>query len=265
MTEHPLANHPKPPPRGEDLPYDDGEPMETARHRDQMVLLIDTLRRHAASLPTLHVGGNEFVYFSETQAKRNDFRGPDVYVVLGRPQQDIKSWVVWEQDGHLPDVIIELLSPKTEKVDRGKKLRIYRDVMKVQRYYLFDPYTFLFEGYALVDGVYRPLEPNAAGRLECRPIGLELGVQETESLAVTLPMLRWFEPSGQVLATDREWADTERERADQAERAAAETRTRADAEKTRAEDAQARADAERTRADALEARVAALEARLKGE
>lgn len=42
MAEHPSLL-PKPPPRGVDLPCDDGEPLETQRHRDQMNLLIDSL------------------------------------------------------------------------------------------------------------------------------------------------------------------------------------------------------------------------------
>nr|WP_322505530.1 hypothetical protein [Chroococcidiopsis cubana] len=32
-----------------------------------------------------------------------------------------QGWVVWEEDGRYPDVIVELLSPSTAKVDRGVK------------------------------------------------------------------------------------------------------------------------------------------------
>ena len=35
-------------PTEDDLPCDDGEPMETPRHRDQMNLLIDSLKAHWA-------------------------------------------------------------------------------------------------------------------------------------------------------------------------------------------------------------------------
>lgn len=254
VTEHPLANYPRPPPRGEDLPYDDGEPMETLRHRLQMNVLIESLDENRDGSLEFFVSGNQFLYFSETQAKKNDFRGPDVFVVLGRPQQDVKSWVVWEQDGHLPDVIIELLSPKTEKVDRGEKFRIYRDVMKVARYYLYDPYTFDLEGYALVDGVYQRLEPNADGRLECRPLGLWLGVRDTFRLQHWAPMLRWFDAEGQVLLEDRERAG------DFARRAEEEAR-RAEEEARRAEEEARRADAAEARAAELERRLAELEQR----
>src|SRR5262245_18015289 len=99
------------PPRGEDLPYSDGEPMDTARHRIQMVILVDSLGSAWADRDDFYVGGNEFVYFSELQAKNNDFRGPDVYVVLDTVKKERKSWVVWEEGGQMPDVVIELTSP----------------------------------------------------------------------------------------------------------------------------------------------------------
>lgn len=245
MTEHPLANEPRPPPRGEDLPFEDGEPMESVLHRDQMNLLIDTLGENRDGLVDFFVGGNMFVYFSETQAKRNDFRGPDVFVVLGHPQSTPKSWVAWEQDGKLPDIVIELLSPKTEHVDRGIKMQIYRDVWKVRRYYLFDPYTLVFEGYALVDGRYAPIEPNTEGRLECAPLGLELGVQDTDKLEIRRPALRWYRPDGAILPTDGERLAKERARGDE--------------ERARADQERARADEEKARADALARRLAELE------
>ena len=39
-----------------------------------------------------------FLYFSKTQAKNNDFRGPDVFVVMNTSRRERKSWVVWEED-----------------------------------------------------------------------------------------------------------------------------------------------------------------------
>ena len=57
---------------------------------------------------TTFVGANMFLYFSQTQAKKNDFRGPDVFVVMDTTRRERKSWVVWEEDGRVPDVVIEL-------------------------------------------------------------------------------------------------------------------------------------------------------------
>jgi len=80
---YPVACYPvAPPPRGEDLPYSDGVPMESERHISQMVSLILSLRLAWKDRTDFYVGGNMSVYFSEPQSRKNDFRGPDVFVVL---------------------------------------------------------------------------------------------------------------------------------------------------------------------------------------
>src|SRR5262249_3419950 len=107
------------PPGEDELPSDDGEPMETNEHRLQMVLLIQSLKEAWARREDFFIGGNMFVYFSETQVTHNDFRGPDVFVVLGTSRRSRKSWVAWGEQGKLPDVVIELLSFRTRHVDRG--------------------------------------------------------------------------------------------------------------------------------------------------
>ena len=206
MKEHPLANYPRPPPRGEDLPFSDGEPMESGRHVDQMGVLKDSLRIAWKDRSDFFVGGNMFVYFSETQSRKNDFRGPDVFVVTNTRGHNRKSWVVWEEDGKTPDVVIELLSPKTEHVDRGKKKDIYAKLLKVDRYFVYDPYTYVFEGWALVDGEYVPLEPNENGDLDCTPLGLRIGPREGNLGGDECPVLRWIDVTGQPLATGEELA-----------------------------------------------------------
>ena len=114
------------PPRAEDLPWSDGEPMESDRHVKQMTLLIESLRMEWIDRKDVFVGGNMFVYFSESQAKKNDFRGPDVFVVLDAEEKERRlSWVVWQEGRRTPDVVIELTSASTEAVDRGKKMEIY--------------------------------------------------------------------------------------------------------------------------------------------
>src|SRR5438477_346734 len=114
-----------PPTEGE-LPYDDGEPMETERHLLQMLLLIETLKLHWKDRPTGYVGGNMAVYFSLEQIKRQDFRAPDFFAVVDGVKKEHKSWVVWEE-GRGPDVVIELLSESTEAVDKGRKKQVYQD------------------------------------------------------------------------------------------------------------------------------------------
>ena len=128
-----------PPPTVDELVTTDGEPMESNRHRLQMNLLVDTLDIYWADRQDVFVGGNMFLYFSVVQAKKNDFRGPDVFVVQDTVRRDRKAWVVWEEGGKLPDLIVELLSESTAAEDRGRKKRIYGQVLKIPEYILFDP------------------------------------------------------------------------------------------------------------------------------
>src|SRR5688572_20570702 len=114
-----------------------------------------------------------FLYFSETQSRRNDFRGPDVFVVLNTSRRERRAWVVWEEDGQTPDVVIELLSDKTEHIDRGEKMRIYARSLKVGEYFLFDPFSGALEGYELdvLSARYLPKSPDSEGRLSCKQLG----------------------------------------------------------------------------------------------
>jgi Uma2 family endonuclease len=243
------------PPRADELPYDDGVPMESARHRNQMVLLIDSLEASYRVREDFYVGGNMFLYFSQTQAKNNDFRGPDVFVVLGAEperQRSRKSWVVWEEGGKTPDVIIELLSESTAAVDRGDKMRIYARALKVAEYFLFDPDSLELEGYTLdpAHGVYVRKVANEKGWLRCEQLGLWLGITRGYHDDKS-DWLRWIDGRGEALEMPGEaW----RARAD-------EEKARADEEKVRADEEKARADEEKARADALARELAELRER----
>jgi Uma2 family endonuclease len=209
----------RPPPRGEDLPYSDGEPMESQRHVEQMLLLIESLGEAWRDRDDFFVGGNMFVYFSELQAKKNDFRGPDVFVVMDTTRKERKSWVVWEEDGKAPDVVIELVSASTERVDRVDKMRLYAKLLRVAEYYIFDPFTGRLDGFELDPSSrsFRPREPDADGRIHSRATGLSLGVVPGRHHGIEAPWLRWIDPDGAVLPTGAERAAHEEARAAQAE------------------------------------------------
>ena len=73
------------PPTQDELPSDDGEPLETWRHWQQIAILMDSLRLHWADRRNWFIGGNMFVYFSLAQVRNQDFRCPDVFVALDVP------------------------------------------------------------------------------------------------------------------------------------------------------------------------------------
>jgi len=238
---------PKPPPRGIDLPCDDGEPLETSRHRDQMILLIQSLRAGWRDRHDFYVSGNMFLYYSETQTKRYDYRGPDVFVVLDTDDHERRSWVVWEEDGRAPNAIIEITSDTTEHIDRGPKMRIYGNLLRVPFYAIFDPFSARLDGFRLnaTNGEYEPIPKDERGYVRCEALQLWLGVVPgyLESYRVEAPWLRWIDNDGRVLRDPTERAAEEAERAArEAERAAREAERANAAE---AENARLRAELER--------------------
>lgn len=189
------------PPRGEDLPYEDGEPMETKRHRRQMNVLAESLDEAWRDRDDVYVGGNQAVYFSETQARRNDFRAPDVFVVLDTRRGVRKSWVVWEEDGRTPDVIIEITSDTTEHIDRGPKMNIYARMLHVAVYVIYDPFSERLDAFRLepTQRRYVPIDRDEHGRIFVEPLGLWLGIVRSRIGDDDAPWLRWIDEHGRVL------------------------------------------------------------------
>ncbi|XXY50482.1 Uma2 family endonuclease [Sorangium sp. So ce269] len=250
---------PIPPPGEDELPYDDGEPMESQRHRKQMYLLIEVLELLWNDRDDVYVGGNMAIYFSELQTKKNDFRGPDVFVVLDTVRRERKSWVVWQEDGRTPDVVIELLSESTEKVDRTDKMRIYAKLLHVPEYYLFDPFTGVLEAHALdlATMSYVPVAPGAIGDVMSPRLHLGLGVRRGTYNGLEADWLRWLDAEGRALPTGDELA-----RAAERQARAAEEQARTAEEQARAAEEQARAAEEQARAAQEQARAAQDEAKL---
>jgi len=247
------------PPTQDELPYDDGEPLETSRHRVQMNLLIDTLDPWLSRRGNGFAGGNMFVYFSMEQTRGRHFRGPDVFVVLDVPSHERKSWVVWEE-GKGPDVVIELLSESTAEVDKGSKKIIYQNELRVPEYFWYDPFDSEdWAGFALREGVYEPLQPDAAGRFISQALALALVRWTGVYKGVETTWLRWATLAGDLLLTDEEQAvqrlEDERQQVQQERARAEQERARAEQECARAEQERARAEQECARAERLAARL----------
>jgi Uma2 family endonuclease len=162
-----------------DYPDSDGQPMaETAIHRQNLTDLIEMLEDWFAADSMVYVSGNMFLYYVEGVPAKNV--APDVFVVRGVDKdkelrrRTFKVWV----EGHAPDLIIELTSASTREEDKERKFALYQDVLAVTEYVLFDPERDWLDpplqGFRLVEGVYRPIEP-VEGRLPSEVLGLRLG------------------------------------------------------------------------------------------
>jgi len=223
-------------PTEDDLPCDDGEPMETPRHRDQMNVLIESLKVHWSERSGYYVGGNMFIHYDPTNTRRS--RGPDFFLVLDVDERERRSWIVWQEGMRFPDVIIELLSDSTRAIDKGEKKQLYAHLFRTAEYYLYDPFSHEFLGYRLQAMDYQEIEPDTEGRIYSAVTGLSLGVKEG--------WLRWFTAAGTVIPTPQEIAEQERQRAEQ-------ERQRAEQERQRAERAEQLLEAYQRRFGRLEA------------
>ena len=223
-------------PAQDSLPSDDGIPMETQRHKMQMDLLVDSLypwvtQREGGG----YVGGNMFVYFSPNQVRNQDYRGPDVFVVLDVPVRERKSWVVWEE-GKGPDMVIELLSESTAEQDKTTKKLIYQNQLRVPEYVWYDPFDSKeFAGFGLHDGIYTPLPLDEQGRLISQHLGLALVRWQGKFKGVEAVWLRWSTIEGVLLPTDEEMVQIAQEQVQQEAQRAQQEAQRAQQEAQRAD------------------------------
>lgn len=198
----------------------DGEPMDSPWHRDAVGLLIEIIAWHLRGRTNFYVGGNMFIYFSMEQTRGRKFRGPDFFFaddVDGTRQREY--WWVFEEEGRLPNVIVELLSPTTAKEDRTTKKDVYEQTFRTPEYYCYDPYTKKLEGWRLANAHYEPIAPNERGWLWSKQLGLWLGTWNGWYVVQNATWLRFYDAEGNLLPT----------RAEELERLAAEEKQRADA------------------------------------
>jgi len=149
------------------------------------------------------------------------------------------NYLVWEE-GKAPDLVIELTSASTRHEDIETKFKLYRDVLKVHEYFLFDPQsaylTPSMHGYRLVRGRYAKIRP-VNGRLPSKVLDLHLERSGTQ--------LRLFDP------TCGKWLQTFPETYERAQKTELgrqqEAQARQTAEAARNQEAQARQTAEAAR------------------
>ena len=243
-----------------EYPDSDGKPMaESDFQLNYLVYAREGLRIHyrdRRKRDDVYVAGNLLIYYEEGNPRASV--APDVFVVIGVPNHDRRTYQVW-REGKVPDFVLEITSRSTWAEDQRSKRELYRR-LGVAEYWQYDPTADYLEpvlqGLKLTAGEYVPMtsERPAPGlpALASSVLGLDLHV--------TTDGLRFYDPvTGEYLPSHAE--AQARAGAEARARAAAEARARIEAEGRAAAEAQARAEA-RARA-AAEARVAELEARLR--
>jgi Uma2 family endonuclease len=247
VVEHPPRIVPTPPPiqiPKFDLPDNDEIPMETPWHRSAMTLLIESVGWHLRVRTDFFVGGNMFLYYGARQAQTWKYRGPDfLFVDKVDGTRPRRYWMVFEEDGRYPNVIVELLSPSTAEEDRTTKKTIYEQTFRTPEYFLYDPDSGRLEGWRHDGQRYLPIQPDARGWLWSEQLGLWLGTWQGAYQRIEATWPRFYDRDGNLVLI-----------------AAEAERQRAEAERQRAEAERQRAEAERQRAERLDAEIARLKA-----
>jgi len=184
------------------------------------------------------------------------YKRPDWFGVVGVPrlydEVDMRlSYVVW-QEGVNPYVIVELLSPGTEKEDLGendeeklppeseevadngqaiepqseekppRKWKVYEQILRIPYYVVFSRYTNQLRAFKQEGAHYQELELQEP-RVWMPELELGLGLWQGEYQGIERLWLRWYDAQGNWILTE---AEQERQRAEQAESRAQEAESR---------------------------------------
>ncbi len=193
--------------------------MESSLHYLQLLILVTCLEWLWREREDFFIGANLTIYFSRQQLRNRDFRGPDFFLVKDTEKRPRNSWVVWEEDGRYPDLLIELLSQSTANTDRTLKKTLYQDRFRTPEYFWFSPEDFEFAGFRLSGATYQPIVPDSRGWCWSEQLGLYLGVEAGQ--------LRYFTPTGQKVPTPEEAAKQAQQQAVQAQQQAVQAQQQA--------------------------------------
>ncbi|MGB3693537.1 MAG: Uma2 family endonuclease [Spirulinaceae cyanobacterium] len=160
-------------------------------------------------------GADMNVYYDPEHTLRH--KRPDWFAAVGVPEfydgKDLRlSYVTWAEVAN-PFVVVELLSPGTEKEDLGQtqrqngelptKWEVYEQILKIPYYFIFSRYTNEGKAYRLGENGYE--EMAAVNRKWLVPeLGLSLGIWSGEFERSKRQWLRWFTLEGELIAVDKE-------------------------------------------------------------
>jgi Uma2 family endonuclease len=208
-----------------DLPSEDAEEpgLPDKYHLLQARFLEDTFRPPNYSTDRVFVASDLNLYYNPHQTTW--YKRPDWFAVVGvdrlYEQQDLRmSYVVWQEEVN-PFVVVELISPGTEKEDLGQTLReanqpptkweVYERILRVPYYIVFNGRTNQLRAFQLAGSSYTELELSEP-RVWMNDIQLGLGLWQGFYGESDRIWLRWYDAAGNWILTPEE---RERQRAEQ--------------------------------------------------
>ncbi len=180
------------------------------------------------------------------------------------------SYVTWQEKAQ-PYLVVELLSPGTEKEDMGNttsnidspptKWTVYEQILRIPYYVVFSRYTDELHYYQLQGDHYHEVTSKNQ-RLWITGAGLGLGLWYGVYEGLQRNWLRFYDAEGVWIPTplekERQQTKKEHDKVSQARQQAEQERQRAEQEHLRAEQERQRAEQEHLRAEQLAEQLRAL-------
>ena len=164
------------PPVGRDdegHPESDSATVESDTHEDIRAYAVRALRIRHAAHPGFYAASDMGLLFERGNPAA--VMAPDLLVAFGAGNRRRPSYKLWREP--VPDLVLELLSPKTWRRDVEAKPGLYED-LGVREFWLFDPLGKLpraVNGWRLdADGAYAPVPALPDGGCRSAVLGLDL-------------------------------------------------------------------------------------------
>ena len=154
-------------------PESDSAVVESDTHRRLRAYVVGALEIHYAARPGFFAASDMGLLFERGNPAA--VLAPDLLVSLGAGNRERPSYKLWQEP--VPDLVMELLSPKTWQRDVEVKPGFYED-LGVREFWLFDPIGRLpraINGWRLhAGGTYAPVPALPDGGCRSAVLGLDL-------------------------------------------------------------------------------------------
>ena len=154
-------------------PESDSAAVESDTHEDIRAYAVRALRIRYAARPGFYAASDMGLLFE--RGNRAAVMAPDLLVSFGAGDRRRPSYKLWQEP--VPDLVLELLSPKTWRRDVEAKPGLYED-LGVREFWLFDPIGRLpraVNGWRLDGGgTYAPVPALPDGGCRSAVLGLDL-------------------------------------------------------------------------------------------
>lgn len=247
-----------------DLPSEEiGDPgMPDEYHVRQATLLDETFRPPAIPPDEVFSAVDMNLYYDVRHPLW--YKRPDWFGVINVPRlyegRDSRLSYVYWQEGAPPLIVVELLSPGTEKEDLGQGLRdvnepphkweVYERILRVPYYAVFSRESTELRIFRLTGASYAEVTSHG-GRFWIAEAGLGLGLWQGVYHEQERLWLRWFGADGNWIPTADERARQERKEKDAALLREAQLRHRVEQAEQIAEQERRRDEQEKQRAERL--------------